>query len=194
MNNAQEIKALKSVTGTNDAYANRVHWSVAAEAENFVSPPYRNGHRAADWFIRVAEALVDQRFASSLPNKHSFTMDDVIRVVEKAIEDANIDHHEWWADDPEGFVKANPRDLVNELGPVNHPWGDAEVAILRGWLKVHPYRIFAVYDAVRTATQEVMEDFLLDMATEVEGGSSIEDVAAKTFVAEVAKLTKELAA
>lgn len=190
--NPDEIEAvmiLRNLNGMPDDYIRSTLWSVAWDVETFTTSNFRTGHCAADWFLRVAEALSGQTFASSL-NMHSFTIADVVRVVEKAIEDAMADYLEHWVDDPIDFAKWHPMVKVGENGPTDHPWGDEEVAVLRKWLAVRPYRIWAVENAVHFAAEYAMKALLLDMATDNESGQEIQRIAKETFDKAVAAMIK----
>lgn len=180
--NAEEIEdvmILRNLKGMPADYIRSTLWNVAWDVESFTTSNFRTGHRAADWFLRVAEALSGQNFASSMG--HSFTIADVVRVVEKAIEDAMADYLEHWVDDPIDFAKWHPMAKVGENGPTDHPWGDEEVAVLRKWLAVRPYRIWAVQNAVHSAAEYAMKSALLDMATDNESGQDIQRIAKETF-------------
>lgn len=192
--NPEEIESIKQIRHLNDAHADyvrRVLHDVAHEVESFTTSSA--GHRAADWFLHVAEALVDQAFWRSLNNKNSFTVDDVVLIVEKAIEDAASDLREFWEDDPIKFAECYPMVQVGDNGPISHPWGDKEVATLRKWLAVRPYCVWVVYHVVQDAAKDAMEEALLDMATDVEDGSNIRRVAKEAFAKAVAAVRKDLA-
>lgn len=187
----EAVKVLKCLANMSDDVVRRVLWEVAYDVESFTTSNYRNGHRAADWFRRVAEALSGQTFHMS---KYAFTMDDVINAVEKAIGDAATEYREYWEDAPEDFVEWHPTAKMGDNGPIDHPWGDDEVAVLRKWLVVRPYRIWAVYNAVQVAATYAMNEALLDMATETEDDSDLRRVTKEAFDKAVAVVRKDLSA
>ncbi len=187
----ESVKVLKHLDYMPAEYVNRVLREVATDVESFTSSNYRSGHRAADWLLRVAEALVDQNFHAHIPNPHSFTMADVIKAAEKAISNASAEYVEWWLDDPDHFIQYHPNVKVDKDGPVEHPWGNAQVELLRRWLGVRPYRIWTVYDGVRTATVEILEDSLLDILGGFEDCSRVQDAARQAFQRELDKVIAE---
>lgn len=188
----EAIKTLKRLTDLPNGYVRRVLQEVSFDVESFTTSNFRIGHRAADWLLRVAEALVDQKFAYLVRNKYSFTTIDVVEAAEKAISEAVIECHEHWEDDPIDFVQCHPTVKIGENGPASHPWGDDEVALLRKWLAVRPYRVWAVQNAVQTAATEAMNEVLLDIATEIEDGLNIRRAAEEAFIKAVVTVRSEL--
>lgn len=181
--NPEEIAAVKVANHVKDDdfpnHVSNILWAVAAEVEDFTSSNYRAGHRAADWFHRVAEAMSGHTF--HVKDKRSFTMDDVVTVVNKAIDEAFEEHVDYWKDAPADFVAWFPKAVVGPDGPTEHPWGDAEVAALRKWLAVRPYRVWTVYKAVQVAAHEALMDSLLDVALGNEDGFSVQNATRGAF-------------
>ena len=76
---------------------------------------------------------------------------------------------EEWEDDKAWFIR-NPASYRQQNkgcpnGPVQHPWGDEEMALCRKWIAASDYQIWRVYEACRLAGEEELKESLLAIAT-----------------------------
>ena len=179
-----------------DDYARRVVWEVAYEVDKFTHGLLGHGpSEAAKWFLRVAEAIVsdDGGIFELGCYKYNLSCDEVVSTIEAKIDSVFTDYKEDWVYDPIAFAKWHSHAEIGPEGPIEHPWTDYTVIILREWLKARPYRIWTVAEAVRKAVKEATEENLLDMVVG-NADCDIPKVAEKAFEEAVGKMVVTLKA
>lgn len=145
-----------------------------------------NGQESEEtqWFQRVLCSLVGGH-VRDVPNGYKDIGYDnprnrahVVQFLEEQIEAAVKDQQEWFEDDPEDWKSYN-----NKPAPDGHPWGDAEVALLRAWCKATPYEVWQVKNAVNEAVQDALGAVLIGIACYRDSEEDSSQIAKSAFTA-----------
>lgn len=145
------------------------------------------------WFARVAEALSDDHFTWKQPRYGRDTIDAVNAQINTAIEEARKDHLEHWQDNPKGFQEYYPYLTIGPDGPIEHPWTDKTVKLVKAWQAITIYDIWKVEYLVRQAASDALEESLLSMSIDEDNGSSIAEASKREFDKIIKGLEKSLA-
>lgn len=87
---------------------------------------------------------------------------NVAEEFEKLAQEEWEDHKAWFEEDPARYRENNPK---RQDGPIQHPWGDEQVALCRKWIAASDYQIWKVYDACHLAGEKELKKILLSAAT-----------------------------